>query len=182
MQVDHLSHFLPVCHYWIVFFSPFVSPGQSLLPQANTNQHARTQMYPFLQVLILLQRLLCLGSMQPICRLSFPPHLSAVPGASATDLVGNKLLFLLCHSAGSCFLLLMFSSVFTSGTVMWGFQSTKLLIRRQGVQARVEGLILGYAVLCSSRSSLYAQKLCTTLCPGSFLALWWIFTLPAHLP
>lgn len=166
---NHLSHFLPVCHYWIVFFSPFVSPGQSLLPQA---QHESTRTHtnlPFSSNFNFTTKTLVSRKHASNLSAFFLPHLSA-------DLVGKKRLFLLWFS------LLMFSSVFTSGTVMWGFRSTKLLIRRQGVQARVKGLILGYAVLCSSRSSLYAPELCTTLCPGSFLARWWIFALPAHLP
>lgn len=156
--------------------APLCPQDNPFFLRPDVNQHARTQIYPFLQILILPRRLLYLGSMQAICRLSFSLICLQFQGPQPQIWWVRSCCF-------PCFLLLMFSSVFTSGTVMWGFRSTKLLIRRQGVQARVKGLILGYAVLCSSRSSLYARELCTTLrFPGSFLALWWIFALPAHLP
>lgn len=165
-----------MCHYWIVFFSPLVSPGLSLLLQAqheSTRTHTNVPLsssFNFtVKTLVSRKRAANLPAFSP-------SSVRAIPGASAADRVGHRLLFLLCWSTGACFLLLTFSSVFTNGTVMWGFRARSCSSEgrefRRGLKDSRLRCALFFPIYC----------LGATLCPGSFLALWWIFALPAHLP
>lgn len=137
-QVDRASRFLPVCHYWIVFFSTLVSPGLSLLLRA---QHESTRTHTNVP--------LSSSFNFTVKMLVSRKRAANLPAFSPSSVRNSR--GLSCRSSGSQAAispLLEYWCLFSFAYVLFcvykwdsnvGFQSTKLLVRRQGVQAWVEG-------------------------------------------
>lgn len=95
---------------------------------------------------------------------------------------GSQVLFLRCCGAGSCFLLLTCSSVFTNGTVMWGFRARSCSPEgrkfRFGLRDSRLRCALFFPIYCSGT----VHPTLPWQLPCSLVDRQWIVALPAHLP
>lgn len=170
------------CHYGIVFFSPFVSPGLPLLLQAP---HESSRTHTNLP--------LSSGFNLTVKTLVSRKHATNLSAFSPTSVRNSRGLG--CRSSGSqaavsallwccclLFFLLRCSSVFTNGTVMWGFRARSCSPEgrkfRLGLRASRLHCALFFPIYCSGT----VHPTLSWQLPRSLVDHQWIGTLPAHLP